>query len=191
MKRSSSLIALAACLTLSVSSIAQKTEKTTPDPDKGTPVKVDVKGKSFLNAGIGIGTFGLYGTGGLPITASYEYGFTDKISGGAYVGLISRKYAINTYRYKYYVIGARASYHFSELLKVTEEKLDIYGGASLYYRGYTLNYDYAGSKDKISGGTVGLALHAGARYKLKNNFGVYAELGYGISPLQLGASLQF
>ena len=40
----------------------------------------DVKGKHFINAGIGIGTFGFSGTGGLPVTASYEHGFTDKIS---------------------------------------------------------------------------------------------------------------
>ncbi len=152
----------------------------------------DVKGKNFLNAGIGIGTFGFSGTGGLPITASFEHGFSDKISAGGYVGLVQRKFLTN-YKYSYYVIGARGSYHFNELLNIENEKLDVYGGASLYYRGYKLKYDDDEYNElyKASGGTVGLALHAAARYMFSPNVGGYAELGYGISPLQLGVSFKF
>ena len=152
----------------------------------------DVKGKNFLNAGIGLGTFGLSGTGGLPITASFEHGFTNNISAGGYVGFVQRKFAFD-WKYTYFVIGARGSYHFNELLNVQNEKLDVYGGASLYYRGYKLKYSENELSDyyDASGGTVGVALHAAARYMFKNNLGAYAELGYGVSPLQLGVTLKF
>lgn len=152
----------------------------------------DVKGQNFLNAGIGVGTFGLSGTGGLPITASFEHGVTDKISVGATAGFVKTKFYAD-YHYTYYIVGARGSYHFNELLKVSDEKLDVYGGASLFYRGYKANVkDIWGSEDyKSSGGAVDFAIHAGARYMFAGNIGGYAELGYGISPLQLGVSVTF
>lgn len=152
----------------------------------------DVKGKNYLNAGIGIGTFGFYGDGGLPITASLEHGFTDKISAGATVGYARTRFYTD-YHYTYYLAGVRGSYHFNELLNVADEKLDVYGGASLLYRGYKANYkNFNGSDDyKASGGGVVIAIHAGARYMFAGNIGGYAELGYGISPLQVGVSVTF
>jgi hypothetical protein len=42
----------------------------------------DVKGVNFFNAGIGLGSYGLSGTGGLPVTASFEHGFTKNITAG-------------------------------------------------------------------------------------------------------------
>src|SRR5690349_3966015 len=90
----------------------------------------DVKGANFLNAGIGLGSYGLYGTGGLPLTASFEHGFSKNISGGVEVGIIQRKFA-NDWKYKYLIVGARASYHFSEVLNVANPKVDVYGGAGL------------------------------------------------------------
>lgn len=152
-----------------------------------------VKGQKFLNAGIGLGTFGFSGTGGLPLTASFEVGVTDQISAGGFAGMVRTKFLSN-YKYRYYIVGARGSYHFNELLKVTNPKLDVYGGASLYYRGYSLKYEYHdndNNKVKTSGGDIGIAMHAAARYMFSEKVGGYAELGYGISPLQLGVSLKF
>lgn len=152
----------------------------------------DVKGQNFLNAGIGIGTFGLTGTGGLPITASFEHGFTDKISAGVTGGFVRTNFYTD-YHYTYYMIGVRGSYHFNELLNVSNEKLDVYGGASLFYRGFKANFkDAWGDEDyKASGGAMDFAIHAGARYMFAGNIGGYAELGYGISPLQVGVSVKF
>jgi hypothetical protein len=154
----------------------------------------DVKGKNFLNAGVGLGTFGFNGTGGLPVTASFEHGFTDKVSAGVYLGMIQRKwYGDVTYNYK--VIGVRGSYHFNEILKVTNDKLDLYGGASLYYRGYSAKYELpgelGGGKEKVTSGGLSFALHAGTRYQFAKNIGAFAEVGYGVSPLQLGLSFVF
>src|SRR5687768_15643847 len=75
----------------------------------------NVKGTNFLNAGIGLGAYGLYGTGGLPITASFEHGVTDKISAGINVGYIQRKYW-HDWKYRYFIFGVRGSYHFNEIL---------------------------------------------------------------------------
>jgi hypothetical protein len=151
----------------------------------------DVKGKHFVNAGIGIGTFGFSGTGGVPVTASYEHGFTDKISAGVYVGIIKRKwYDDLTYNYK--VIGVRGSYHFNELLNVDIPKLDVYGGISLYYRGYVVKYDSPiNGKNKTTSGGMDVGFHAAARYMLTKNVGGFAEVGYGVSPLQIGATFVF
>lgn len=149
-----------------------------------------VKGKNFVNLGIGIGTYGFSGTGGLPVTASYEHGFTDKISGGIYLGLVQRKY-YDDLKYNYKVIGVRGSYHFNELLKVTEPKLDVYGGASIYYRGYTLKYEGIDGKEKLTDNSIGIGIHAAARYMFAEKFGAYAELGYGVSPLQIGVTAVF
>lgn len=153
----------------------------------------DVKGKNFVNAGIGIGSFGFSGTGGLPITLSYERGITDKISGGLYLGSIQRKW-YDDLKYKYKVIGLRASYHFNELLQLDVPNLDVYGGASIYYRGYVLKYDAGselGGKQKLKSSAVGISLHAAARYMFTSNIGGFAELGYGISPIQFGAAFVF
>jgi hypothetical protein len=149
-----------------------------------------VKGKNYVNAGIGIGTYGLHGTGGLPITASYEYGFTDQISAGLYVGYIGRKYA-DDWKYRYKIIGVRGSYHFNELLNITESKLDVYGGIAVFHRGFTLKYEAAGEKYKATDGDINVGIHAAARYMFANNIGAYAEVGYGVSPLQLGVSFVF
>jgi len=152
----------------------------------------DIKGRNFVNAGIGIGTFGFSGTGGLPITASIEHGFSDKISAGLYLGMISRNY-LDDVKFRYFVAGVRGSYHFNELLNVENKKLDVYGGAALYYRNAKVKYTGTGNHPdyKVSDGTVGLGIFAASRYFFTDSFGAYAELGYGISPLQLGATFTF
>ena len=153
-----------------------------------------VKGTNYVNAGIGLGTYGFSGTGGLPITASFEHGFTDKISAGVFFGAIQRKYA-DDWKYKYTVIGVRGSYHFNEILNVSNEKLDVYGGASLSRRGYTLKYEWNDGDhtqtEKATASDVVFGIHAAARYMFSNNIGGYAEVGYGISPLQLGVTFKF
>lgn len=150
-----------------------------------------VRGINFINAGIGIGTFGFTGTGGLPITASFEHGFTDEISAGVSIGLVSTKYA-SYWKYNYTVIGVRGSYHFNELINLSNPKVDVYGGATLFYRRYSVKYSGPNTfDDKSSAGAVSFAIHAGGRYFFSNNFGAFAELGYGISPLQLGLTFKF
>jgi hypothetical protein len=152
----------------------------------------DVKGVNLLNAGIGLGSYGLYGTGGLPLTASFEHGFTKNISAGINVGFVQRKYW-HDWKYTYLIFGARGSYHFNELLNLSNPKLDVYGGAGLIYRHYKFKYTADGTTTdyKSSGGSVDLDLHAGGRYMFNEHVGAYAEVGYGISPLQIGVAFKF
>jgi hypothetical protein len=161
-----------------------------------TSVKAqDVKGTNYLNAGIGIGTFALKGSGGLPVTASFEHGFSNYVSAGIFGGMIKRE-DLGVYKFTYVITGLRGSYHFNELLDIDDKKLDLYGGASLYYRGYKLKYTGETQGDVIltykeSDGTAGLGFHAGARYLIGTNVGVYAELGVGILTLQTGVAVKF
>ncbi len=151
-----------------------------------------VKGTNYVNAGIGLGTFGFSGTGGLPIAISLEHGFSDKISAGPCYEMVHTTFETN-WKYNYYVFGLRGSYHFNEALKITNPNVDLYGGVTLFYRGYSIKYtgpqtDYLGS---ASTGGISFAFHAGAHYYFSQSVGGFAELGYGISPLQLGLSFKF
>jgi hypothetical protein len=153
----------------------------------------DVKGVNLVNAGIGLGSYGLYGTGGLPLSASFEHGFTKTISAGINVGYIQRKY-LHDWKYTYFIFGVRGSYHFNEILNIDKPKLDVYGGAGLMYRHYKFKYGADGATYdyyKSSGGSVAIDLHAGGHYMFNDHIGAYAEVGYGISPLQLGVSFVF
>lgn len=152
----------------------------------------NVKGVNLLNLGIGVGTYGLSGTGGLPLTASFEHGFTDKITGGVSLGYVRRTY-LDDWRYTYLIFGARASYHFNELINHSVPNLDIYGGAGLFYRRYKHSYkgDFGDQYGDSSGGDVDIDIHAGGRYLFNERFGGFAEVGYGISPLQVGFTMKF
>lgn len=152
----------------------------------------DVKGRTFVNAGIGIGTYGLNGSGGVPFIASVEHGFTDQISAGVVGGFVKTKVR-DDFHYSYYLVGAKGSYHFNELLKLNNEQLDVYGGLSLFYIGFKSTYKgFDGTTEyKATGGGLDFGIHAGARYMLNGKAGFFAELGYGISPLQLGVSFKF
>lgn len=155
----------------------------------------DVKGLNLLNAGIGLGTYGLSGTGGLPLVASFEHGITSNIGVGVEASFIQKNFGAG-WKYTYLVFGARGSYHFNEALNVSNPNLDVYGGAGLLYRHFSFNgkdyysgepsYDYSSS-----GGDLTIDLHAGARYLFSERVGGFAEVGYGISPLKLGVSFKF
>ena len=151
----------------------------------------DVKGRNFLNAGIGLGSYGLSGSGGIPIVASFEHGFARNISAGVNLGFIQRKFE-DSWKYTYFIFGARGSYHFNEVMNISNPKVDLYAGLGIFYRRYSFKYlhdtevnEYFNSK----GGDLDFNIHAGGRYMFNDKVGGFAELGYGISPLQLGITL--
>ncbi|WP_121352047.1 hypothetical protein [Flavisolibacter nicotianae] len=152
----------------------------------------DVKGTNLLNAGVGLGSFGLSGTGGLPLIASFEHGVSRNISVGLEAGFIQQKYA-SDWKYTYLIFGARGSYHFA----INNPKLDLYGGAGLLYRHFSFTYTDGNTGDQpaydfnSSGGDMIIDLHAGTRYLFNDHVGAFGELSYGISPLKLGVALKF
>lgn len=166
------------------------------------------KGTNVISAGVGLGgNFGSfsYGTQSPGISAQYERGVWDVggpgvISLGGYVGTKSYKYSGASGSYKwsekwnYTIVGIRSAYHYN---KLNNGKFDVYGGLMLSYNILSYKYsDNAGNAgSSIYGGnynsTAGITAYLGARYLFTQNFGAFAELGYGVSYLTLGVMLKF
>lgn len=134
------------------------------------------EGDLVLNAGIGLGTtFTFAGTLGLPFGAGVEYGVTDAIGVGGFVGYASGG------GLSVFYIGAKGSYHFNELLNLDNDQLDLYGGLSIYYR----NFSVTGINFGIGSG-IQPGFHIGGRYYFSETFGAYAELGNSYGWLTAG-----
>jgi hypothetical protein len=152
-------------------------------------------GSNVVGVGIGLGSS--YGTGyggssDLGFNFQYERGMWDVggpgiISLGAYV-------AFKSYSYDYFgyswtsnatVIGARSAYHFNG---IKSDKFDVYAGLMLALRtfSYSDNIYYAeNSSDVVFSGFIG------GRYYFNENFGAFAELGNGISIMNIGIVYKF
>lgn len=152
------------------------------------------KGTNVINAGIGFG--GYYNLYRAPsaspsFSASYERGIWEVggpgvVSLGGYLGFKTYKYD-NDDRWNYTIIGVRGAYHYNGL---EVDNLDVYGGVMASYN--ILSYDdntYGGFGDYGSrpSGTV----FVGGRWYFTENFGVFAEVGYGVAYLTTGASFRF
>jgi hypothetical protein len=150
-------------------------------------------GSKTLNAGIGIGFAGIEGSATLPpISIGYQVGITNKISVGGIVCYSGSSYkaafgaSSYEWKYSYIVIGARGEYHFME----PSDKLDLYAGLTLGYDIVSVTTP-SGTLTGISYSAAGSGLfvggHVGARYAVSNSWGGFAELGYGIGYLTVGA----
>lgn len=159
-----------------------------------------VKGDKVLNVGIGLGNALYIGTyyhmQVPPVSASLEFGVKDgviekgSIGVGGYLGYSSYKWDYSGWGYKYsnFIIGVRGAFHYPLV-----NKLDTYVGLLLGANivsskefGTPVGYDYSASSS-------GLAWSGflGGRYYFTDKFGVMAELGYGITYLNLGIALKF
>lgn len=158
------------------------------------------KGTKFLHAGIGVGSPYAYSGSAMsipPIHASFEVGVTDKIGVGGLIGYTASKYdqalfsSQFSWNFTYLIIGARGAYHFYQ-----NDKADVYGGLMLGYNVASVNFesnnpDIRNSVPEPSVGGVAFGGFLGARYMFKENFGGFAELGYNISYLSVGAAFKF
>ncbi|RZK49008.1 MAG: hypothetical protein EOO99_07665 [Pedobacter sp.] len=141
------------------------------------------QGDKLLNVGVGVG--GGFGT---PIGLSYEHGFSDKISAGAYVAYANKKVAtgFGDYKYTYVLTAARASYHFD----FDVENLDPYIGVILGYNIASAKWTGTGPGNAASAGGVIYGGHVGARYFFSEKIGIFAEAGYGVGSLNVGLSFK-
>jgi hypothetical protein len=165
------------------------------------------KGTNVVSAGVGLGSSILSYSGSKQTPAlslQYEKGLWDiggpgVISLGGYVGYKGYKYAgkSGSYEYdqkwNYTVIGVRSAYHYTGL---EVDKLDVYGGIMLSYN--ILKYKFSDNSTSAPlvsegsyGSTVGFSLYLGGRYYFTDNLAAFAELGYGVSYLNLGLALKF
>ncbi len=145
------------------------------------------KGSNLLNVGIGLG--GGFGT---PIGISFEHGFSDKISAGAYVGYGSKTESLGgwgDWKMTYGLAAARASYHFD----LGVEKLDTYIGAILGYNYVDSKWNGAGAIPAASASASKMIYggHAGARYFVSDKIAIFGEVGYGIANLNAGVAFKF
>lgn len=173
------------------------------------------KGNGVLNIGMGLGGYVRYWGGGYSSTpyfnVSFDYGVYDfedpknlSIGIGAYLGYKSVSYTwydawwdkqgrlhINEpvkQTWTYINFGIRPSVHYS-----FDDKAQVYGGFGLGY--VNVSYKYSHPDYYYYGGSygsyVGITLFAGGRYYFSKSLGAFAELGYGLSYLNLGISLKF
>ncbi|MEJ2904269.1 outer membrane beta-barrel protein [Pedobacter panaciterrae] len=143
------------------------------------------KGDKLVNAGLGIG-----GGFGIPIGVSYEHGFTDRISGGGYLGYAGKNESFGDsgkWKYTYVLAAARVSYHF----RIKDEKFDPYLGAILGYNIASVKWQgEEAAPASASAGEVIFGGHLGARYWLAEKIGIFGELGYGVGLLNLGVAFK-
>ncbi|MDR1876573.1 MAG: hypothetical protein LBQ84_03020 [Flavobacteriaceae bacterium] len=171
------------------------------------------KGDNVISVGVGIGSH-LSGSGFKntipPLSISWEHGVVDGLFGGngaigvgAFIGYSASKYEGKywsnysyEYKYTYLIIGAKGNLHYG-----FSSKWDGYAGVSLGYD--IINATYSDNlKDNSFGNSfskavaaesseVFFAFNVGTRYQFSDQWGAFAELGYGLAILQLGVSYKF
>lgn len=156
-------------------------------------------GTTAANVGIGIGTgLGGLGTARPAISVSLDHGLwkvggPGVISLGGYVGNTGYKYTSAGYtsKWNYIIIGARGAYHYNGFEDLPN--LDLYGGAMLGYNivKYSHDGDDAGLYNNNYGSGIGLSGFLGSRWLFNERIGAFAELGYGVSVLNVGATFKF
>jgi hypothetical protein len=164
------------------------------------------KGTKLLNLGIGLGSAYAYSGSTLtlpPVHASLEVGVADKISVGGLLGYTASKWnqtyldgSKYSWNFSYLVFGARGSYHFLN----NNDKADIYAGLMLGYNVASSKFSTndpdikdlynRGLISNVSAGGFALGAHVGGRYMFSEKVGGFAELGYNISWLSLGATFK-
>lgn len=162
------------------------------------------QGDKVVSFGIGLGSTyyvlgSAYSTTLPPLFVAADYCFREDLGPGnlglgAYMSFSGYKetwnYAGDDYGYKYtsIVIGARGTYHFTDLV----DNLDLYGGVMIGPEiVISKSYGYDNNNMSPNGSGVAYDVFGGARYFLSDNFAVMGELGYGIAWLKIGVSLKF
>ncbi|TCC90088.1 hypothetical protein EZ428_12425 [Pedobacter frigiditerrae] len=140
----------------------------------------------LLNIGIGVNSF--Y-DGGIPIGASFEKGITNNISIGVNADYLSNDY--QSFKFTAIYFGVRASYHANELLKINNNKIDLYGGPTLGYRNFSWKDTDQNLGDSYGSGLF-LGAYIGGKYFLSKKIGLFTELGsIGSTNARIGIAFKF
>jgi len=149
------------------------------------------EGDSMITIGAGLSpTF--YSGGGFkstlpPLEASYEYGVSEKITVGGFVGYAGAEFrtAGFGYDYTYILAGALGNYHF-----VNSEKFNVYVGAKLGY--LNVSAKEVGTAFGVGAEASGILYggQLGARYWVSESFAINAEAGYGVSAIKAGVTFK-
>jgi len=194
-------IFLLGLITLFVFSIEAKS---TPPAGMPNIAKTFEQGDFVLNVGFGLGstlyTGSYYTTKFPPLSASVEYGVMDDIivekmtlGVGGIIGYSSSKYRYSSlnygWDYSYLTIGLRGAMHYPLV-----ENFDVHAGVILGFNVISNSYygdnTYVGSNSAASSAPIAGA-YIGGRYYFTPNIAAMAELGYGISVLNIGLAFKF
>jgi hypothetical protein len=174
----------------------------------------------IINLGVGIGSRPYHSFYGYPghkygrtpaFSLTYEQAWPKKLGPGylgigAYLGYQREYYNydyddiwFNTkyyyhHNWSYYMIAARGAYHWDVL---NAKNAEVYAGVLVGLRIQTHNYETndPDKRDPYTYSTSAVyptySVFAGARWYFVPNFGLFAEVGYGISYLTGGLSIKF
>lgn len=151
-------------------------------------VELFSKKTTYLQVGLGVGAGYYVGSVSMPaLQARFEKAVSDEVSIGAILGRASSKYtdSYGSVKYSFTLIGGRANYHFEG-----SDKFDAYVGGTLGYNIFSVNTEGYSSPYKGSSSAVLYGGQIGANYYFSPNIGAWAELGYGISYLNLGLTFK-
>jgi hypothetical protein len=148
------------------------------------------KGEAVIQAGIGLGYPGLYGSSGMPpIFASLDYCIEPKFTVGGIVGYTTSSYGEADYKwtFTYIIIGARGAYHFLE----NQKNLDAYAGLTLGYNIVSNSFSGPGGAAyhgfySAGGSYMHFGVFVGGRYYFTPRLAAVAELGYDIGFVKIG-----
>jgi hypothetical protein len=195
---------------------ATTTAPATPAPTPAATPKLEIpgvaaqkapsfaKGTVAVSLGIGLGIGYGYSTafgGSLKsspaLSLSAEKGIVEGIgpgiiSVGGLLGYKSYSYEWADYKssWKNIYVSARGAYHYNF---TDNPKIDTYAGVSLAARieKYSTNYSGVAYNDSYGNTSLEAGIFLGGRYLLTEKIGAFAELGYDMSYLKLGATAKF
>jgi hypothetical protein len=210
-------ILFALTLTCSAPAFSDNPENTFLVKNNDSGAKCFDENSHIINVGIGLWTGNYYNYNKAAgqyyrspaFSLSYEQPWPKRIGPGylgvgAYLGYETERYTLNYYsgyngalyhaddRWNHFMITGRAVYHWDVL---NSAKAEVYAGVLIGLRFNTYNYEdndpYQDNQIVYNRVNLAASAFAGARYYFTKNFGVYAELGYGISVATVGVSLKF
>lgn len=128
------------------------------------------KGKSQVNAGVGLSSWGV------PIYVGLDYGVHSDITVGGELSYRSYndKYASISYDHSVIGISGNGNYHFNRILEIPQ-KWDFYAGLNLGFYIWNSPSDYEGSHST----GLGLGAQIGGRYFFSDAIGINLEFGGG------------
>lgn len=140
------------------------------------------KGNKVVQVGVGIGS-----NVGLPISAGFEFGLSDKFGLGLTAGFASKDWGALGYKATYIPFGLKGNFHFYRT-----ESLDTYAGAMAGYMIANVKYNNGSTTGNLNLSGIVYGGYAGARYYFTPAIGVFAEAGYGtLGYLTAGVALKF
>lgn len=154
----------------------------------GSAQNVVEQGTSIGSVGVGMDyrTYDGHSSGVFTLSGAYDYGLAgylwddnSALTLGGYLSASSWKYSNSV------TFGPRLGLHYHFI-----PQLDTYVSLILAYSHMTWRDEYKTQKHSSAGG-FDWGGHLGVRYMFQPTIGMFAEVGYGISLLNIGVSFKF